>query len=217
MANIRCKNGHIYDKSQFPTCPECPVDGIRRGVPETVAAPLPGGKASESAGSAPQARGSDSGGVAGVTVGLFQKRTGIDPVVGWLVCIKGVNKGRDYRLKSDVNKVGRATSMDVCIEGDETVTRDTHFQVAYSPRNKHFSVVPGDGRSLVYLNGEDVLQAMRLKAYDRIEVGDTTLLFLPLCSPDFDWATTGDDAPKDGAVKDGEVRRPADENETRPL
>ena len=126
-------------------------------------------------------------GAPGVTVGIFQKHTGIDPVVGWLVCVRGTNKGRDYRLHSDLNKLGRAPNMDVCIEGDEAISRENHCQIAFSPRSKTFSVVPGDGRNISYLNNEDVLSAMRLKAYDRLDLGDSSFIFILF---DFDWETT---------------------------
>ena len=115
------------------------------------------------------------------------KRTGIDPAVGWLVCVEGTNKGRDYRLHTDLNKLGRAPNMDVCIEGDETISRENHCQIAFSPRNNTFSVIPGDGRNLIYLNGQDVLSAMLLTAYDRLDLGETVLLFLPFCTDRFDW------------------------------
>jgi hypothetical protein len=123
----------------------------------------------------------------GETVGIFQKRTGVDPVVGWLVCIKGTHKGRDYRLHSDLNKLGRAPNMDVCIEGDEAISRENHCQIAFSPRSKTFNIIPGDGRNLSYLNDQDVLSAMRLKAYDRLDLGESSFIFIPF---EFDWATS---------------------------
>lgn len=43
----------------------------------------------------------------GQTIALVQKEMGIDPVVGWLVCISGAEKGRDYRIHSDNNFIGR--------------------------------------------------------------------------------------------------------------
>lgn len=115
---------------------------------------------------------------------------GMEPVVGWLVCIKGANKGRDYRLHSDLNKVGRDPNMDVCIEGDETISRENHCQIAFSPRSKTFSVVPGTGRNLIYLNDEDVFSAMKLKAYDRLDLGDSSFLFIPFCSDQFEWESS---------------------------
>jgi pSer/pThr/pTyr-binding forkhead associated (FHA) protein len=135
-----------------------------------------------------------------VTIGVFQKRQGIDPVVGWLVCTRGVNRGRDYRLHSGVNKIGRAPNMDVCIEGDETITRDIHCQIAYSSRNKGFTILPGTGaRNLVYLNGEDVFSAMALQPSDLIEIGEGTFSFQPFCSDSFDWSDANESGDALGA------------------
>ena len=36
------------------------------------------------------------------TVAVFRQQHGIDPVVGWLVCINGPEKGNDYRLKAKI-------------------------------------------------------------------------------------------------------------------
>ena len=38
----------------------------------------------------------------------------------------------------------------------------------------------------MYLNDEDVLSAIRLKAYDRLDLGDSSFIFIPF---DFDWET----------------------------
>jgi hypothetical protein len=156
---VQCRNGHHYDDRKHTHCPYCPVPGLkdvtipvtqaapmgRPGVPPTepasalrgTGAPIrPGMPQTEPAsprGSGAPIRGGggmDRGGTPGVTIGIFQKHTGMDPVVGWLVCIKGTNKGRDYRLHSDLNKLGRAPNMDVCIEGDEAIARENHCQPA---------------------------------------------------------------------------------------
>jgi hypothetical protein len=194
MAMIQCHNGHHYDDSKHNLCPYCPVPGLKDvKIPGTQAAPMsrPGMPQTEPASAqrgtgTPSRRGAgtDRSGTPGVTVGIFQKRTGINPVVGWLVCIKGTNKGRDYRLHSDFNKLGRDPGMDVCIEGDEAISRENHCQIAFSPRSKSFNIVPGDGRNISYLNDQDVLSAMRLKAYDRLDLGDSSFIFIPF---EFDW------------------------------
>jgi hypothetical protein len=125
----------------------------------------------------------------GVTVGAWQRKTGIDPVVGWLVCTKGVNKGRDYRLHSDRNQVGRAPNMDICIEQDETITRENHCQLVYDTRGKTFSLVPGVGRNVVYVNGKGVLGAIELAAFDQIDIGEGSFRFVPFCGTGlFDWS-----------------------------
>ena len=40
---------------------------------------------------------------------------------------------------------------------------------------------------MVYLNGEEVDSPQTLKGGDKIELGQTTLMFVPLCGGDFSW------------------------------
>lgn len=121
------------------------------------------------------------------TKGPFQKKLGIDPVVGWLVCVDGADKGKDYRLLGRINTIGRSEKMDVCVKGDMTISSANHARIGYGDKNNRFTLIPADGRSVIYLNGEEVYVPMILNAYDLIELGETTLLFIPLCSDRFTW------------------------------
>jgi hypothetical protein len=196
MATVRCENGHNYDDRKHHYCPFCSVPGLKNvTIPRTEAAPMsrpsvPQTEPASARDTGVPIRGgasADRGGASGVTVGVVQKRTGIEHVVGWLVCIKGINKGRDYRLHSDLNKLGRAPNMDVCVEGDETISRENHCQIAFSPRSRTFSVIPGSGKNLIYRNGDDVLTATPLQAYDCLDLGESSFLFIPFCTDRFDW------------------------------
>lgn len=113
--------------------------------------------------------------------------TGVDPVVGWLVCVEGPERGRDYRLHAGRNFVGRSPQMHIALTGDTTVSREKHCVVVYDPRANAFRVAPGESASLTYRNGTSVDVPTALAPYDRIEVGKTVLLFLPLCSDRFSW------------------------------
>lgn len=110
-----------------------------------------------------------------------------EPVVGWLVAISGEAKGTSYILRKDKNFIGRSDSMDVVIKGDQRVSRNKHAIVVYESKNKLFMVQPGESRELFYLNGNVVLNTETLKAYDRILIGETELLFIPLCGEQFSW------------------------------
>ena len=37
----------------------------------------------------------------------------MDPVTGWLVCIEGPSKGRDYKIMTEKNFLGRSETMDI--------------------------------------------------------------------------------------------------------
>lgn len=112
---------------------------------------------------------------------------GFMPAVGWLVCIEGADRGRDFRLHDGYNRIGRNASNDVCISGDATVSGDGHALVAFDPKSSRFFAAPGSGRNLVRLNDDVLMMASPLKANDVLTVGMTRLMFVPLCSDVFSW------------------------------
>lgn len=109
------------------------------------------------------------------------------PVVGWLVCTDGVNKGTDYRLHQGRNFIGRSPEMDVCILGDNTVSRSSHAIVVYDPRSNVYLAQPGSSKELFYVNDKLVLNPVELKTMDLLNIGDTKLMFVPLCGEQFHW------------------------------
>ena len=121
------------------------------------------------------------------TVGVVHKQLGIDPVVGWLVCIDGPQRGRDYRIHSERNLIGRSPDMDICIAGDETISRRSHAIISFEPKRGTFRLSAGDGRGLVYLNDEPVESPAKLMPYGVIELGQTKLMFIPFCGEQFNW------------------------------
>ena len=123
----------------------------------------------------------------GRTVALIKEEKGIDPVVGWIICIEGNEKGRDYRIHADNNFIGRSDRMDICIRGDETVSRDNHAVISYDTVDNTYYFSPGDGRAIVRLNEKALFQTAEIKAYDRITIGKSTFVFLPLCGKEFCW------------------------------
>lgn len=77
--------------------------------------------------------------------------------------------------------------MDITITGDMKLSAENHAKLSYSERNNRFNLIPGDGRNIIYLNGEEVFAPVPLKAYDLIDFGETKLLFVPLCGEHFTW------------------------------
>lgn len=109
------------------------------------------------------------------------------PVVGWLVCIEGAAKGRDYRIHSQYNYIGRGQHMDICISGDDCISTEKAAILAYDDEEKFFSFGPGMGHNVVRVNGKMLMNAVALNAYDELTIGKTKLLFVPLCGERFDW------------------------------
>lgn len=193
----RCASGHYYDESKHSLCPHCGINiDLNLGVtmpkrprnsdnPAHTQAivPNPSDDLGKTVAKLPEGIKGDNG----KTVALIRKDMGIDPVVGWLVCIEGPDKGKDYKIRSERNFIGRSDKMDICIRGDDAISRENHAIVSYSPKKRLFRIYSGDSRGLVYLNDEEVITAEELKRYDVIELGKTKLMFVPFCSEQFDW------------------------------
>jgi hypothetical protein len=190
MAMISCSKGHWYDNADFPECPYCKAANEATtpiGVGETMPVNTIGRtQPLQSATSSPSSASSSDFDM-GKTVPLIREKIGIDPVVGWLVCVGGKDKGRDYRIHSENNFVGRSEKMDICIKHDETISRENHTIISYNTHNRKFYIVFSAGRSLTLLNDEPVYSTMELKPYDLIVIGETELRFVPFCGENFDW------------------------------
>lgn len=119
----------------------------------------------------------------------FERNTpaGFNPVTGWLVCVEGPSKGTDYRIHGQYNYIGRAQHMDICISGDEYISAEKAAILAYDDMEKKFFIAPGMGHNLVRLNGKMVMGSEMLNPYDKITIGKSKLIFVPLCGEQFDW------------------------------
>jgi hypothetical protein len=111
----------------------------------------------------------------------------IYPVVGWLVCIEGSLKGKDYRLIAKKNRIGSANGMDIQILGDGSVAKRNHAILVYDPSNRSTMLLPGDSHGLVYHNDEVVYAPRELLSYDTVKIGKSRYLFIPLCGEHFEW------------------------------
>lgn len=108
-------------------------------------------------------------------------------VVGWMVGIKGACRGIDFRLHEGKNYIGRDPRCEVNVE-DLKVSAGNVAQVVFDPRSKRFFSSDCDGTATIcYQNEEPLLGRNEIKIYDRIELGDSTLLFVPLCGEAFTW------------------------------
>lgn len=118
--------------------------------------------------------------------------TGQDPMaappVAVLVIIDGAGKGHVRTMTYGMNPVGRDPGQRVSLDfGDPRVSREGHALLTYDSEGQRFYAQHGGGTNLTWVNGDPLLTPRELQARDRIRVGDTTLLFLPICDDAFDW------------------------------
>ncbi len=117
-----------------------------------------------------------------------------NPVVGWLVIVEGPGVGNCLPLGYGTNPIGRAAELRVALTfGDSQVSRGIHATVIYDPRGREFYVQHGGGTNLTYLDDKPLLEPKQLKARDRITIGDTVLMLIPLCDENFDWQDLNDE------------------------
>ena len=115
------------------------------------------------------------------------------PVEGATHSLEGVNPscGDDITLQLRVmdgkNFVGRADDMDIQILGDNKIARRNHAVIVFDAKKRENMILPGDSNGLVYLNGEAVYLPQPLSAYDVIEMGESTFLFVPFCGEHYMW------------------------------
>ena len=110
-----------------------------------------------------------------------------EPVVGWLICIKGPNLGQCFNIYAGKNSLGRSNTNKIIVNKDKSISRDKHSWIIYEPKNRDFFAQPGDSSGLTYVNDEVIMQATKLEKKSIIEVGNTRLMLIPLCGDEFSW------------------------------
>lgn len=192
----KCDKGHFYDATAFASCPLCSgrAEGNQQGwqpsenkmefhnfqKPEPIKW--------EPKNVIPLGNGDDIEEYEPTEAVSFKRGAyGTDPVVGWLICTAGPNRGKDYRLHSGTNFIGRSEKMDVCVRNDNMINRRNAAALSYDERTNIYFIERGDGKNQVYINGNVVRQSEDLKIYDRINIGNSEFLFFPFCGENFRW------------------------------
>ena len=129
------------------------------------------------------------------TTGFFAPQKSADsirqtmqqPPVGWLVCLTGTHVGKDYRVVSGKNSIGRTDDNAIALPGELSVSREKHAWVIFEPKKQEFYLKSGNESGLVYLNDENVFDVVPLHTGDVLELGDVKMVFVALCGEKFNW------------------------------
>lgn len=197
MNLTKCSNGHFYDSDTYASCPHC-GGGVSASINQTVsldAIQTQGGAETVDLDTYMGDNQPTDSGVSDLddskTISIYQsakmETPQMAPTVGWLVCTKGKFYGQDFRLKSGRNFIGRGADMDVCLAGENTVSRNRHATIIHEPRKNMFIAQPGESRELFYVNGNVVLSSIELKKNDMLQIGDVQLMLIPCCDDIFQW------------------------------
>lgn len=191
MSIIRCPRGHFYDDEKYDSCPTCSKSGgfgWQMDNEKTVSLDMMGGGVNEIRLTAEEPERQQIRGAwdSEKTVALTEYEKP-ELLVGWLVCISGPMKGKDYRLYCGFNRLGRNMDSDICVQ-DPEVAGTMHCAVVYDEKGECFYLTPGKGSS-TYLNQEAIQKAVKLQERDRIQVGSSILEFVPFCKGDYTWKT----------------------------
>jgi len=106
---------------------------------------------------------------------------------GSLVCIWGPNKGREYRIHEGKNYIGRASSMDIRIDGDRKIEKHNHAVIVYDQKNKKAMLLPGESRGMIYWQGNAIFEPQELKNEQKIELGESAFSFLQYNDENYEW------------------------------
>lgn len=176
---IKCVNGHFYDETKYDSCPYCAEAQRKEGIDSRrVFRP-----SDEQSTIAYHAKADELD----YTIPFYGTEVGTEQyVTGWLVCIEGPAKGRDYKISFGFTRIGRGYHMDISIPEDIAITRDNHCSIAYDDKKYQFYLVPAGG-NLVYLNSALLTRPTRLKARDMIQIGNSVFVFMPFADGEFRW------------------------------
>ena len=115
----------------------------------------------------------------------------VQPVVGWLVVVNGIDTPKHFRLIDGMNRIGRDNpEMQISLT-DPDVSRTNHAYIMYNGKHNTFKIKHDNGQKTTFLNNEETLEATAMNAFDRIEIGRTEILFIPFCGEHFSWTNRG--------------------------
>ena len=206
MGVSRCSQGHFYEDDKYDSCPYCgnvvhmdrSPEAVRKAVEEKAREQTTVGKGQQGdrreqktvAKQKEDAFNEQKTVAKGVkqnkTQGVVAKQMGMDPVCGWLVCTKGPHRGRDFKLRSGKNFIGRSAGMDVPLTEENDIARHNHAAIIYEPKKNIFLLMPIGGTS-VTLNGEVLLEPKEINSYDILTLGGTELDFIAYCIGEKKW------------------------------
>ena len=105
----------------------------------------------------------------------------------FLVCIDGPMTGASFVFQEKKAIIGRQKNYEIALFRDNSVSRSPHAILSYDKDAIRYTVSCGDAEKRVMVNGVFINGETELKLYDVIGVGQSRLMFIPVCSDKFAW------------------------------
>jgi uncharacterized membrane protein YhaH (DUF805 family) len=106
------------------------------------------------------------------------------PLVGWLVITDGADRGKEFRLHARTSQASSGSAMEVAVAGGQGEVLDS-TSIRYDPRSNQYSISSASGSAR--LNGSALTNSSSLSAYDRLQIGRNSFIFVPLCGVYHQW------------------------------
>lgn len=104
------------------------------------------------------------------------------PVEGWLVCVSGSLRGKDFSLREEVSSAGSAPGCDIQLAGQ----RAREFLIIFDPKHLEFYVSPENGAE-ISLDGKRIRSPQKITAGSIISAGYLRFEFVPFCRGGHAW------------------------------
>ena len=101
-----------------------------------------------------------------------------EPIVAWLVCVNGADRGRDYPIRDKINIIGSSPNNDIQVNGEPAVAPENHACIAYDSESTACLLLAG-AMGAVCLNGEFNDYPQPLNKFDIITIGNAQFVFAP--------------------------------------
>lgn len=184
MPIIQCPQGHFYDDRKFRECPHCgrkeDIDSLTVRIDtfniNNEVVRIFGEKKESYHADVDDEK----------TIRYFSKNKGNDFVTGWIVCVKGPERGRAYELHYGFNRIGRNPEADIFLEEDRQITRGCHCALVYEYKKNVFYLLPEEG-NLVYIRDEFIREPVQLETGDVFKVGASEFEFIAFCRGERKW------------------------------
>ena len=205
MNIIKCPNGHFYDADNNAKCPHCAKReelaeekkrswfGFAERKKQRQAEeerPSTMGKWEDSSGSYPSKGNSDGDYIPeDRAIGFFStsEESIVTEVVGWLVCIKGIYRGKSFELHYGANSVGRESVNDISLPREGLISARKHFIISYEDRERNFYILPGNSGEFVYIKEKPVLEMSIINDRSVIECGSCAFMLIAFCDEEMTW------------------------------